>query len=98
MANFFFKELKIDKKLFEKDYKMYLKSALEVLEHVKPFNLDAVSKELMRAVKENKYKTGDFFMSLRLAIAGSRFTPPINESIVILGKNEVIKRLKEVLD
>ena len=36
-------------------------------------------------------------MDLRIAITGSKFTPPINESIEILGKEETLKRLKLVL-
>lgn len=51
----------------------------------------------MEVVKENNFKTGDFFMSLRIAITGMKFTPPINESIAILGKEETIDRLKELI-
>ena len=36
-------------------------------------------------------------MSLRIAITGMKFTPPINESIAILGKEETIDRLKELI-
>ena len=45
----------------------------------------------------NGFKVGDFFMDLRIAITGSKFTPPINESIEILGKKESIERIKTVL-
>lgn len=51
-------------------------------------------KDLMEAVKENNFKTGDFFMTLRIVITGSRFTPPLNESIEILGKEETLSRIK----
>ena len=43
------------------------------------------------------YKTGQFFMNLRVAITGRRATPPINESIVILGREETLERLKSTL-
>ena len=33
-------------------------------------------------------------MDLRVAITGMKFTPPINESIAILGKEETLERLK----
>lgn len=36
-------------------------------------------------------------MSLRIAITGMKFTPPINESIVILGKEETLLRLHAVV-
>ena len=36
-------------------------------------------------------------MDLRIAITGQRFTPPINESIILLGKEETLKRINIVL-
>lgn len=48
----------------------------------------------MRAIgdKYNK-KHGDVFMALRMAIVGSPYSPPLFESMQLLGKNEVLKRL-----
>ena len=51
----------------------------------------------MGIVKKRGYKTGDFFMDLRIAITGSKFTPPINDSIIVLGKEETITRLRRVI-
>ena len=53
--------------------------------------------KLLETVKNNNFKTGDFFMDLRIAITGKKMTPPINESLVILGKEETLKRIKQVL-
>jgi glutamyl/glutaminyl-tRNA synthetase len=36
-------------------------------------------------------------MDLRIAVAGSKFTPPINDSMIILGKEESIIRIKAVI-
>jgi glutamyl/glutaminyl-tRNA synthetase len=36
-------------------------------------------------------------MDLRIAITGVKFTPPINDSIIILGKEEVVTRIKKLL-
>jgi glutamyl-tRNA synthetase (EC 6.1.1.17) len=51
----------------------------------------------MNKIKEKGFKTGDFFMDLRLAITGKRITPPINESIIILGRDETLKRISALL-
>src|SRR5258708_4059221 len=87
-AGFFFEKPKVDVKLFGKNYKEHLMAALSAIEK---------GQDMMEIVKENNFKTGDFFMSLRIAITGSKFTPPINESIIILGKIETIKRIKSLL-
>lgn len=87
-AGFFFEPKPIDIKLFGKDYKKHLAKAVEAIE--KGIPLDHVP-------KDNNYKVGDFFMDLRIAITGTKFTPPINESIEILGKKETLARIESVL-
>ena len=87
IAGFFFARPDVDRELFGENYKEHLKKALEAIE--KDIPLDQIP-------KENNFKVGDFFMTLRIAITGMKFTPPINESIEILGKEETIKRINEV--
>ncbi len=69
-------------------HKEHLRAAIEAIHE---------GGDLMETVKKNNFKTGEFFMSLRIAVTGSRFTPPINESMQVLGKEESIVRIKEAL-
>jgi len=87
-ASFFWEAPDVDEKLLGTEYKEHLEKALEAIE--KDIPLDAVP-------KDNNFKVGDFFMDLRIAITGSKFTPPINESIGILGKEETLTRLRRVI-
>lgn len=96
-TGFFFETPDIDIKLFGKEYKNHLSDALNAISNVSDWKLESLNDELMKVVKEKGYKTGDFFMSLRVAITGSKFTPPINDSMIILGKEETIKRLNSAL-
>ncbi|KKU03376.1 MAG: Glutamate-tRNA ligase 1 [Candidatus Amesbacteria bacterium GW2011_GWB1_47_26] len=58
-------------------------------------NYDKLIKgELTEDIKNQGWKVGDFFMSLRLAICGSKITPPLTESMLILGKDETLARIK----
>lgn len=43
--------------------------------------------------KESGLSNSDFFMLLRVAITGRKISPPLNESMEILGKEEVLERL-----
>lgn len=88
LTKFFYEQPEVDIKLFGENYKEHLVKAIEGIKN---------DRDLMEVVKENNFKTGDFFMSLRIAITGMKFTPPINESIVILGKEETIDRLKKLI-
>lgn len=87
-AGFFWAAPKINKKLFGKNYKAHLQAASSAIKE---------NKDIMGIVKDNNFKTGDFFMDLRIAITGSKFTPPINDSIIILGKDESLKRIELAL-
>jgi glutamyl-tRNA synthetase len=75
----------------------HIKKAIEVLEKITDWRKESLDEGLMTTVTENGYKTGEFFMNLRIAITGSKFTPPINDSILILGKEETISRLKALI-
>ena len=97
LAGFIFEVKKVDKKLFEEDYSSHLNDAYSVLSKIEKWNLPHINEELTNLVKSKNYKTGKFFMNLRIAVSGSRITPPINESLEILGKDETLIRLKEFI-
>jgi len=97
LAGFFFKEKKPKSGFFEKDYKKHLREAVSNLEKVKDWNKGEIDKVLLATVDKNSFKTGQFFMNLRVAITGSRATPPINESIVVLGREETLERLGKLV-
>jgi glutamyl-tRNA synthetase len=88
LAGFFFNWEKPEPKMFGKDFKDHLETAINAIEEDKP---------LENVAKDKKFNIGDFFMDLRIAITGRKVTPPINESIAILGKEETLARLKELI-
>lgn len=96
LASFFFKQPKVNPKLLGKNAKEHLLVCSEVLKNI-PWKLEALNEALMNKIKENSFKTGDFFMDLRIAITGNRITPPINESIIILGREETLRRINTLI-
>jgi glutamyl-tRNA synthetase len=94
LAGFIFEEKKPFQEIVNE---AHLVSAYESLEKAEEWVKPTIDTVLMRTVSDNKYKTGDFFMDLRGTISGSRVTPPINDSLVVLGKEETLKRLKKAL-
>jgi glutamyl-tRNA synthetase len=97
IGDFFFTYPTLDASLFSGNYKEHLSSALEVIESLDEWSLDNLNKRLLDKVAEKSFKTGEFFMDLRIALTGKKITPPINDSIIILGREETIKRIKGVL-
>lgn len=96
LISFFWQEPQIGKETFEDSKStVYITSALNSLSGVKDWKLEEINSTLSEEVKEKGFKTGDFYMALRLALAGKRITPPINESMAILGQDKVLHRLEE---
>jgi len=98
MAGFFFKQPKVSPSLMAEDYKKYLREALKALQSIKVWTGPEITKALMKIIKDNNWKTGDFFMAFRIALTGHRQTPPINDSAAILGKKEILSRLSAILN
>ena len=76
----------------------------EVLEEAKAFvqKLPTVSHEEGEALAKEYaeklgVKLGDFMMPIRMAVTGSRISPPLIGSILILGVDESIKRIEKTL-
>ena len=100
-AGFFFEEPKkeeVSALLLNPESVKHLEIAIHEIEGAGEWKIETLNDNFMAKIKENNFKTGDFFMSLRIAITGSKFTPPINESILILGKDESLKRLRNALN
>jgi glutamyl-tRNA synthetase len=97
LAEFFFEEPKIKKELFDENAREQLPVALSVLEEMTDWKKEKLVEALQKLVKEKSWNTGEFFMNFRIAITGSKITPPITDSIEILGRQKTLKRLRRVI-
>ena len=97
LAGFLASQPDVDKALLGKNYKIHLEEAMKTLSQIEDWKLENINNALMKLIKSSNFKTGDFFMDLRIAVTGSKVTPPINESIVILGKHEALARIEQVV-
>lgn len=96
-TQFFYEKPTVDKKIATEKYNEHLLAAKEALLSLETFTNESITEKLMSVVSENSFKTGEFFMDLRVAVAGSKISPPINESMVILGKDESVSRIESFL-
>jgi glutamyl/glutaminyl-tRNA synthetase len=63
------------------------------LESLKDWKAELIGEVLVNLAKKLEIKNSQFFMDMRLAITGKKISPPLNESMEILGKDECLKRL-----
>jgi glutamyl-tRNA synthetase len=83
-----------------KQYEVDLNSQKEIfqlvhktLSSLQQWDAVAIGDVLVVVAKELGMKNSEFFMYLRVGITGKKISPPLNESMVILGKDEVLNRL-----
>jgi len=80
------------------DKKELLKRIHQELGKISNWKAEVIGEKMMELARAEKVKTGEFFMILRLAITGKKISPPLNESMEILGKEECLKRIAKLLN
>ncbi len=73
---------------------MYLEECRSILENSNLDDLPAIEEKFRERATIIGKKLGDILMPLRVAITYSRVSPPLFESMRILGKDECIKRIE----
>lgn len=103
LVDFFIKEPKVDPKLLvqkgvdKKTTREQLKVSLENLEKMKSWKAKNLENLFRKLAKDNKWHAGKYFMAVRICLTGKTATPPLFETMEVLGKEKTIKRLKSVL-
>lgn len=83
----------------EKEAKGALEELRGVLEALpSPWTHEGWEQAIRAAADELGWKHGDLFMLLRVAITGSKVSPPLFESMEILGKEECLERVEAALE
>jgi glutamyl-tRNA synthetase len=74
-----------------------LAAAREALAATEPFDQEHVETALRGVVEERGVKPRQVFQPLRVALAGSTVSPGIFETVVLLGRDETLRRVDEAL-
>lgn len=77
--------------------KALLKKISEGLNEIREWKAGVIGEKMQEFAQTLGVKNSEFFMTLRVAITGKKISPPLNESMEILGKEECIKRLQMLL-
>ena len=78
------------------EYKDILPKVASVLEGITDWRADVIGDAMLKLAEELGIKNGKYFGMLRVAITGKKISPPLNESMEILGKEECVARVKAV--
>jgi len=69
----------------------------EVLSALPSFNLQYTEPPMRQLVEDLELSAGQVFGILRVAVTGQRVSPPLFESMEIIGKEKVLDRIKQAI-
>lgn len=100
---YFFNRPKIDRsllcqKLTRNQVGHILDLAIDTLGKFNDWQSEILHQTLQQLVTDQQIKPRDFFMTLRRVITGHDVSPPLFESLALLGKKEVLERLHQAQD
>ena len=99
IAGFFFEAPEVDPKLLiqkgrtKEEAKGMLETAVEIIGEGS-LDRDRLEREFRTKAAERGWKMGEICMAVRIAITGKICSPPLFESMVILGRDETLARLE----
>ncbi len=64
---------------------------------LEPFEINHLHEKLQDLIKENEWKTGVVMNTIRLALVGASKGPGVADIIVLLGKDECLRRIEKFL-
>ena len=90
----------IFKKSDNKKTKLGIGKILEKLENVnvKDWKIERLKDCLEKIIKENNLTNGDVFWPVRVAVSGLEKSPPPEEIMEVLGKDESLNRIKKAIE
>lgn len=71
-----------------------LESTIKDFEAISDWQIEAIEKAIRGLQENNDWHRGQYFMMVRLAATGKTATPPLFETLEVLGKDEVVDRLR----
>jgi len=77
------------------DRTQILEKTAENLSKLEKWEAAKIGDAMMATAQDLGVKNSEYFMTIRVAITGKKISPPLNESMEILGKDESLERLQK---
>lgn len=103
LTHFFYRDISIDKNLLVKkstaeEVKAQLTETLQKLESLNEWDLTSLEEAIRTLQDEHQWKKNQYFMMLRVVVTGETATPPLFETIQVIGKDKVIGRIQQAIE
>jgi glutamyl-tRNA synthetase len=98
LTSFFYREITVDqadllKKATPELVQEQLRRTTSALENLEEWSVEALEQALRLLQEQHDWKKSQYFMMVRVAVTGKKATPPLFETIHVLGKEKTLQRL-----
>lgn len=103
LTDFFYRDMKVEKsalqskKATDKEVKKQLEETIAMIKSTKTWNVAELETSIRQLQEKNDWHKGQYFMMIRVAVTGKTATPPLFETMEVLGKDTTLARLKTAL-
>ena len=94
LCEFFFKK-PVEYEIDLSGKKELIKKIEAMVTQITDWKANVIGEKMVELAKNIGVKNSEFFMVLRVVITGKKISPPLNESMEILGKEECLNRLND---
>lgn len=103
LTDFFYQDIQPDQTLLLKkssteEVKAQIAATIEALETFTDWTHENLEQAIRTLQEKNEWKRNQYFMMLRLAVTGKQATPPLFETMAVIGKEAILRRLKNALN
>ncbi len=98
LVDFFATDLPLESKLLLKkstpeEVDLQLQQTIDQIHSITDWNLQNIESTIRQLQEKHDWHKGQYFMMIRIAVTSKKATPPLFETIQVLGKDKVINRL-----
>ena len=98
LTAFFYRDIEIDPVLLQKkstseEVKTQLYELEQTLERISDWTASVLEENIRSLQEKHDYKKKQYFMMIRVAVTGKQATPPLFETMEIIGKDVVLQRI-----
>ncbi|MCB0340551.1 MAG: hypothetical protein KDD53_13145, partial [Bdellovibrionales bacterium] len=73
-------------------------AVVKEIELIDNYGLEELHNKIEKLPEQLGVKVGAVYLPIRIAVLGKKATPPLFESLVVLGKSETLRRLRETVE
>ena len=102
LTAFFFRDIELDHQLLLKksspdEVRFQIQATMEALTPLSSWETSEIESTLRQLQEKHDWKKSQYFMMIRVAVTGQTATPPLFETIVVLGRKKTLSRLQAAL-